>query len=238
MMQESRKNCMEDLKHVLLGNPGAIVIVDDTMHYRSMRAECWKLARLCNAWYAQIYLECPFEICKSRNSARKGIDVVPESSLLRLYDIFEAPDDTKAAKYPFDSFTLRVNTAETALEQNDGIVNAVWKRLELSWKDPLPPMKTETEIDSLILELTTRTVSHQLDIMSRKVVGRCMASLENESSKDLKRSVAEELHMRRRELLDRFKELDFTTLRLESMEDEFKSQCEICLRQLMDKSRE
>lgn len=230
---------MEDLKQALLGNPGDIVIADDTMHYRSMRAECWKLARLCNAWYAQIYLECPFEVCKMRNSARRGINVVPENSLLRLYDIFEAPDDTKAAKYPFDSFTLRVNAAEKALEQNgDGIINGIWKQLELSWKDPLPPMRTETEMDNLILELTTRTFSHQVDIMSRKIVGRCMGSLKNESSKDLKRSVAKELHMRRRELLDRLPELDFTTVRLESIEEEFNSRCEICLKQIMDNSRE
>ena len=235
-MQESRRSCIEDLKQALLGNPGDIVIADDTMHYRSMRAECWKIARLCNAWYAQIYLECPFEVCKMRNSARQGIHAVPEDSLLRLHDIFEAPDDTKAAKYPFDSFTVRLNSAENALKMDDRIIGVLWKQLEMSWKGPLPPMEIESEVDALIVELTTKTISHQVDIMSRRIVGACMSSIQNECPNDLKRSVAEELQMRRRELLNHLRGIDFTKASPESIENEFKNQCEMCLESLMKNS--
>ena len=39
-----------------------LVIADDNMQYRSMRYQCFKLARKCGAAYLQIFVQCSPEV--------------------------------------------------------------------------------------------------------------------------------------------------------------------------------
>eukprot|EP00873_Tetraselmis_striata_P014112 jgi/Tetstr1/434376/TSEL_023477.t1 len=78
--REARAVAFQRLKAVLaeaMGGsasrtPSTLVLVDDNLHYRSMRYQCFQVARDAGAAYLAVYLDCDVELAMERNAQRAG----------------------------------------------------------------------------------------------------------------------------------------------------------------------
>lgn len=170
-----------------------IVIMDDTMHYRSMRLQCWKIARLHSSCYCQIYVDCDFSVCCARNAERPPATRLPSAVMDRMRLIFEPPNQSK---HPWDALTIQC--------PGDAVgdtIDSIWKIIVSKfWNDPAPPLRVESELDPTIRELTTETCTHQVDIQSRKIIGEFVNSVSNSQ---IKGNIAFLMNQERQALLDR-----------------------------------
>ena len=75
------------------GASGALVILDDTMHYKSMRREAYRYAREFRAAFIVVHVDVSEEECWMRNSRRDDGDVlkVPREAFERLAATFDRP---------------------------------------------------------------------------------------------------------------------------------------------------
>ena len=75
------------------GASGALVILDDTMHYKSMRREAYRYAREFRAAFIVVHVDVSEEECWMRNSRRDDGDVlkVPREAFERLAAAFDRP---------------------------------------------------------------------------------------------------------------------------------------------------
>lgn len=184
LWKASRMRCMEAAE-AELRKDAEIVILDDTMHYRSMRLQCWKLARVCGSLYCQVYVDCPLDQCITRNATRKVANRVPEAVVEKMGKIFEAPTAMNA----WDAPTVVFSGSQD-----------VWADIQRC-KVLAPPLNSESELDPMIRALTTETVTHQVDIQSRRLVSAYIGQL---SSMDRKATgtIATTLNDARRKLLE------------------------------------
>jgi tRNA uridine 5-carbamoylmethylation protein Kti12 len=100
-----------------------LIVVDDNMYYRSMRQECYRLARQLGTAYVQVHLQVPLELALQRNRDRQPDMQVPESALRRMAASFEEPG--AAAGRLWEKHTLTVG-------QEEG-VETLWARIWLEW---------------------------------------------------------------------------------------------------------
>lgn len=70
-----------------------LIVLDDTMHYRSMRQQIRALCRRVECEYFQVYLDHPLELAIQRNSMRKNR--VPELVIEKLSKIIEKPQNDR-----------------------------------------------------------------------------------------------------------------------------------------------
>ena len=75
------------------GASGALVMLDDTMHYKSMRREAYRYAREFRAAFIVVHVDVSEEECWMRNSGREDGDVlkVPREAFERLAAAFDRP---------------------------------------------------------------------------------------------------------------------------------------------------
>ena len=69
-----------------------VVVVDDTMHLRSMRREVYALGRARGVPVVVIWLRAPLALALARNSTRVPAHQVEESAIGRIHTAFEPPD--------------------------------------------------------------------------------------------------------------------------------------------------
>lgn len=156
----SRTRCMEATAEAL-GGGSDMVILDDTMHYTSMRLRCWKLARSNESMYCQVYVDCPLEKCLARNAVRNASSRMPEAVMERMGRIFEPPRESNA----WDAPTVVMSASRD-----------IWQDVQ-RYKILAPRLNSESELDPTIRALTTETVTHQVDIQSRRLLGEYMGRL-------------------------------------------------------------
>lgn len=70
-----------------------LIILDDTMHYRSMRQQTRALCRRVECEHFQVYLDCPLELAMQRNVMRKN--QIPELVIEKLSNIIEKPQNDR-----------------------------------------------------------------------------------------------------------------------------------------------
>lgn len=211
--RESRIRCMKEAEKVLESN--RMVILDDTMHYHSMRIQCWKMARRCGACYAQIYTECDFRTCCERNASRDETARVPEHVMDRMHQVFEPPR-MASSRYSWDGRTCVVPKQQKEVED-------VWKFMLDSWNTPAPPLR-EAEIESAMRQSTHESWTHQLDLATRKILGEYLSTVEQGAQKKF---YAERLNKQRRILLDSSRQFDAQDqASMEAQVHEFRSICE------------
>ena len=213
VVQVSRDACMEEAGRYL--SNGYIVIMDDTMHYRSMRLECWKIARVHSSCYCQVLLDCEFSLCCQRNEQRSGTEKVPSQVMDRMREIFEPP---KGDKYPWDSLTIVMHPEDST--------HRTWREITSNfWNNPAPPLQVESELDPTIRQLTTETIIHQVDIQSRKIIGEYVGRLSNSHSKG---EIAMLMNTQRQDILDKCRKSAHTmeTFSIEHTLESFRSICD------------
>lgn len=180
----SRTRCSEAATEALKEGHD-MVILDDTMHYTSMLLQCWKLARANASMYCQVYVHCPFEQCMARNAARNKAIRMPQAVMERMGRIFEAPRESNV----WDAATVVTSASRD-----------VWQDLQ-QCKVLAPPLHSESELDPMIRALTTETVTHQVDIQSRRLLGQYAGRLNALGGCDT-RETAYILNEERRKLLE------------------------------------
>lgn len=187
--KSARGQCMEAANAALRREKDMVVVLDDTMHYTSMRLQCWKLARTCGSTYCQVFVDCPLERCMERNAARDEATRIPVEVMERMNLMFEAPRE----KHAWDACTVVVVPG----------VCSVWNDISRA-KCQAPPLISDSELDPTIRRLTTETVTHQVDIRSRRLINQHIAALYG-GNPDTK-TAALELNAKRRNMLNACKQ--------------------------------
>ncbi|XP_077502046.1 phosphoseryl tRNA kinase isoform X2 [Amblyomma americanum] len=93
-------------------NEKAVIMVDDNLYYRSMRAAWFKLARNYSLGFCQVFLLCTEEEAVRRNASRAFS--VPESTIRTMAKKFEAPRDE-----PWEQLTVTVDGTPDSMPCTD-----------------------------------------------------------------------------------------------------------------------
>lgn len=202
-MEAARAALQRDQKNNR-GSSNVVVVLDDTMHYTSMRLQCWRLARACGSTYCQVHVDCPLALCLERNAMRDKASRIPHEVMERMNSTFEAPTE----KHPWDAHTVVVAAAvstdtDTETDHHEDPVvqfRSVWDDIQRV-KLLAPPMATEIELDPMIRKLTTETVAHQVDIQTRRVMAEHIAGFVARGSTEVG-SMALKLNSVRRDTLN------------------------------------
>jgi O-phosphoseryl-tRNA(Sec) kinase len=232
-----------------------LVIVDDTMHYRSMRAECWRIARTTGAAYLFSHIKCPRDVALERNKLRPPGQRVPEEVFKRTVAIFEPPEESSHC--PFDSNNYRValetqvnvlmgekhsdDTSRIKIEEGQ----ALWQRVLAAWGPPAPAPFDEEAEEARVTEArkhTAESLIHHVDVQTRKYLTEVLSSssLQHQQQESSgsggggggeKKKIAADLNKERRQILERFRaevlenERDISHERASEIIDGFRKCC-------------
>ncbi|KAK8774299.1 hypothetical protein V5799_011168 [Amblyomma americanum] len=177
-------------------NEKAVIMVDDNLYYRSMRAAWFKLARNYSLGFCQVFLLCTEEEAVRRNASRAFS--VPESTIRTMAKKFEAPRDE-----PWEQLTVTVDGTPDSIEKVVAI-------LEAASRQPWPPV-----ITSPIREPVPASQMHIWDLELRAIVSKFIRQAQGEkSSKSQVQSWSVKVQKARQDVLAYLKGLDFGTLEM------------------------
>lgn len=134
-----------------------LLLIDDTMHYKSMRKEIRTLARDNELGHFVTFFHSTLDSAIDRNQNRK--DVVDKKHLERMYAIFEAPTYE-------DGKILKIN-----IDENHQIDNQFVESFALECINC--PLKFVQLVNHPVIEQTTL---HKVDLVLRKSVNRKMTN--------------------------------------------------------------
>jgi predicted kinase len=173
--QASRQRSLDAIASLLAeAQPSGhhLVIADDTMHYRSMRRECRRLARDAGAACVQAHVSCPLPLALERNSRRPAGQRIPDAVLRRTAAIFESPaaggDDAEGAA----SLLVDAGRAVSA--------EAVWGRVWAAWGQPPEPLPDEAHEAAALAAArgaTAESAVHQADLACRQALAEALRRL-------------------------------------------------------------
>jgi len=166
-----------------------LVLVDDTMHLRSMRHAYWRLARDRGAGFVVVHVDASPDACWARNAARDASTRVPEDAFLRVRAAFEAPGSE-----PWES-------GDALVRVRDGDLAAVWPQLGRAMARP-PPAPPEPAARALERRAegaaaNASSAAHAVDALARRLVGAAVAA----APANLRHDLAAELNALRKDAL-------------------------------------
>ncbi|EFN58869.1 hypothetical protein CHLNCDRAFT_140755 [Chlorella variabilis] len=170
-----------------------LVIADDNMQYRSMRGQCYALARAAGAAVVLLYLECSKQLAQQRNAARPVAQRVPAATISRMAAQFEA------AIGGWEQRCLVTWSSEGAPG-----VTALWRHIWRLWGPPAPPpLDTEAAAAAKAdaQAATAASQAHAADLATRRVMSQCMQRL-GVASAEHRAAAAQRLNTARRRLLE------------------------------------
>lgn len=141
-----------------------LIMVDDNLYYRSMRAAWFRLARSYSLGFCQVFLLCPTEDAVHRNAARSA--PVPEQTITTMAEKFELPRSE-----PWEERTVMVNGGQGSLEEVMALVEAVSK-------EPWSPVETA----SVPREPVPASQLHIWDLELRAIVAKFINQAQAEKS--------------------------------------------------------
>lgn len=147
-----------------------LVVLDDNMHYRSMRKPFLQLAREQSLGYVEVHLSTSKEEASRNNACRQGQARVPQHVIDRMAIRLEGP--TKGARHV--ELASPANAAAGLAE--------VWNAVELAAAHPEEDCKGLAEQEAAAARLarveTRSSQSHQLELQMRKAVGSFIAGVQ------------------------------------------------------------
>ena len=180
------------------------VILDDTMHYKSMRREAYRYAREFRAAFVVVHVDVDEKECWERNSRREDGDVlkVPREAFERLKAAFDAPGKGGYdADEAFDKNYLAVKPPQKGSDVSGG--NSDEKEIEYAafceslldeiyarWlADETPRRKDELDLLELKRErsatdrvITAANIVHDVDVQTRKLTSEFMREMKSSST--------------------------------------------------------
>lgn len=194
------------------GASGALVILDDTMHYKSMRREAYRYAREFRAAFIVVHVDVSEEECWMRNSRRDDGDVlkVPREAFERLAAAFDRPGKGGYdADEAFDKNYMVVkppkkgsgggsgssnNTSSSNIEEEEkeyaAFCHSLLDEIYARWltdetprrKDELDLLKLKRERSATDRVITAANTVHDVDVQTRKLTTEFMKKISLSSS--------------------------------------------------------
>ena len=201
--KRARKACFEALRAALDDDEekNAMVILDDTMHYKSMRREAYRYAREFRAAFIVVHVDVDEKECWLRNSRRDDDDVlkVPRETFERLKTVFDAPGKgTYDADEAFDKNYITVTppsrdvgvSEEEHEKEYAAFAESVLEDVYNRWltdetprrKDELDLLKLKRERSATDRVITAANLVHDVDVQTRKLMNEFMKSSSSKSS--------------------------------------------------------
>jgi len=180
------------------------VILDDTMHYKSMRREAYRYAREFRAAFVVVHVDVDEKECWERNSRREDGDVlkVPREAFERLKAAFDTPGKGGYdADEAFDKNYLVVKPPQKGSNVSSG--NSDEKGIEYAafceslldeiyarWladetprrKDELDLLKLKRERSATDRVITAANIVHDVDVQTRKLTSEFMRVMKSSST--------------------------------------------------------
>lgn len=144
-----------------------LLLIDDTMHYKSMRKEIRTLARNNELGFFVTFFHSTLESSIERNQNRNS--VVDEKHLERMFCHFEPPTDE-------DGEIMHINIAD-----DDQISTNFLESFALKCIDS--PLKIVQSVNNPVVE---PTILHKADLILRKSVNQKMKNYKKNSTVDLR----------------------------------------------------
>ena len=201
--KRARKACFEALRAALDDDEekNAMVILDDTMHYKSMRREAYRYAREFRAAFIVVHVDVDEKECWLRNSRRDDDDVlkVPRETFERLKTVFDAPGKgTYDADEAFDKNYITVTppsrdvgvSEEEHEKEYTAFAESLLEDVYNRWltdetprrKDELDLLKLKRERSATDRVITAANLVHDVDVQTRKLMNEFMKSSSSKSS--------------------------------------------------------
>ncbi|XP_070212118.1 L-seryl-tRNA(Sec) kinase-like isoform X2 [Littorina saxatilis] len=152
--------------------PSWLVLIDDNMHYSSMRYEYCQLARKCKAGFCIMYVLCPLDEAMQRNRSRSE-GRVEDHVILLMHVRLEVPDHRK---HSWEKHSVTVDGTATVEVQ---VLVELVQRAMLDPQRPSPEEDEELKVISRCICSTN--VIHQADQILRKCVSQQMAEAKGQS---------------------------------------------------------
>eukprot|EP00897_Mesotaenium_endlicherianum_P009764 jgi/Mesen1/8816/ME000053S08224 len=157
------------------------LLLDDTMHLRSMRYDIVQLARQYGAAYAILHVRVGDDVARARNGARGKMERVPEAVFDRLLAALEAP---QPAKWHWERPLVELLPDAAA---GDFDVRSLWALLLEQWGAPpakLASAETLAAQRAAGAAANAASVCHALDLRTRQLVAQALSSARSFQSGD------------------------------------------------------
>merc|ERR1739838_170645 len=171
----------KSLKTIVTDKPSYIVLlIDDNMHYKSMRKCYYQLATSLGIGSLVLYLHCPLVVCQQRIASRGNQLSVTSKTLAKMSQNMEPPNDSTV---PTKAVFLKLDSRYTYQEDS---LSKIFKSLEICSKSPLNVSVTSAKVAECVQQklLTLNSISHQADNSLRKIINKSFQN-SNELPKDL-----------------------------------------------------
>ncbi|XP_041939341.1 L-seryl-tRNA(Sec) kinase-like [Alosa sapidissima] len=164
-----------------------LFLLDDNFYYQSMRFEVYQLARKYGVGFCQVYLQCPTELCVSRNRTR----AVPLSEEVIL-DMVKRMEPPNPLKNSWEQNSLTLSSCE---EFTNHDLQSLTTLISSAFDNPLSPFQNDTEKREIDRQSCANSVVHQADQACRRLVSQAMLTAREKSiSSENLSSLAKELN--------------------------------------------
>lgn len=188
-----RARALESLEQCVSASPpGAVVVVDDNMYYRSMRNRVCQLARAGRHSFATIHVTCPGAVAMERNAARDR--PVPVAVLQRMAARIEPPAPGEVSW----EVTSAVVDGCAPFELQLPIVAKLVYRARCCPLHPLHDRQAEQNLDR---QTTISNAVHQCDLRLRRQLAQIILTFRPGHSALQTSAFAAHLSRQRRRLL-------------------------------------
>ncbi|XP_012688861.1 LOW QUALITY PROTEIN: L-seryl-tRNA(Sec) kinase [Clupea harengus] len=171
-----------------------LFLLDDNFYYQSMRYEVYQLARKYAVGFCQVYLQCPTELCVSRNRSR----TVPLSEEVIL-DMVKRMEPPNPLKNSWEQNSLTLNSCKELTNQD---LQSLTTLIASAFDNPLSPFQDDTEKRDMDRQSCANSVVHQADQACRRLVSQAMLTAREKSiSPETLQSLAKELNKSKTRLL-------------------------------------
>jgi len=150
-----------------------VLLLDDTMHLRSMRKKVYQLAVQLDCSYAQVLLDCALQVALERDNARHPEQRVGSDVLVRMQGRFESFDTS----HGWETFSLVLTSDDCSMGQARHKVLALIERAlcvrapQLCGAARTSQGKTTPALDRV---LNASSLAHQLDLHLRRLISERM----------------------------------------------------------------
>lgn len=160
----SAKNSEVSVINKELESPDTILIlIDDNMYYRSMRYEYYKLARVHNISFSQIFFNVDLQKALKCNSKRSADSRVPETVIENMYRKLEPPQTNRL----WEKFSVSV--LSYADFQNEDVLSKILNCLREALDNPVQ-VRDVNCIAEETHDVNSSNAIHQIDITLKQLV--------------------------------------------------------------------
>lgn len=173
-------------------NSNIILIIDDNMHFKSMRYTLYQIARNHGIGFCQVFLNCSLELALLKNEERDPNSIVPRQIIEAMYTKLEKPNK----KNNWEKYALCIDAFSN--------VNEVCSQLFPILIDSLHNfeyVRNDSKQRELSAVQCKKSTLHQSDLALRKIVGTKIKEFLSQSTNYDPKKYSLQLNAKRSEIL-------------------------------------